>query len=107
MDFCPFASIIQSTHLQASWTHSKHSGHGLYSKYSGYRIVNRLVEDGFSREARFVETSNGKKVATYTSLFEKIKIGIDGNRSSVQILLSEDDLWEPDSYDIASPRKIV
>src|ERR1051326_6162225 len=43
-------------------------------KSSGYRIVNQLIEDGFLTEAGYGETSDGKKVAMYTALFEKIRI---------------------------------
>ena len=46
-------------------------------KSSGYRLINQLVENGFLTEQGFAESSDGKKVNKYTTLFEKVNIEID------------------------------
>lgn len=48
-------------------------------KSSGYRIINQLVENGLLTEQGYAESSDGKKVNKYTSLFEKVNITIDTN----------------------------
>jgi hypothetical protein len=48
-------------------------------KSSGYRIINQLVEDGLLTEQGYAESSDGKKVSKYTTLFEKVNIEIDTN----------------------------
>ena len=44
---------------------------------SGYRIINRLVQDGLLTEVEFAETSDGKKVSKYTALIERVRFEID------------------------------
>ena len=61
---------------------------------SGYRIINELVEDGLLTEEGYSETSDGKKVSKYTSLFEKVKIEIEREGMVVQIMLRENILNE-------------
>jgi hypothetical protein len=48
-------------------------------KSSGYRIINQLVDDGLLTEQGYAESSDGKKVSKYTTLFEKVNIEIDTN----------------------------
>ena len=61
---------------------------------SGYRIINELVEDGLLTEEGYSETSDGKKVSKYTSLFEKVKIEIEREGMVIQIMLKENILNE-------------
>lgn len=48
-------------------------------KSSGYRLINQLVDEGLLTEQGYAESSDGKKVSKYTSLFEKVTIEIDTN----------------------------
>ena len=48
-------------------------------KSSGYRLINQLVDEGLLTEQGHAESSDGKKVSKYTSLFEKVTIEIDTN----------------------------
>ena len=61
---------------------------------SGYRIINELVEDGLLTEEGYAETSDGKKVSKYTSLFEKVKIEIGKENIVVEVMLKENILNE-------------
>lgn len=61
---------------------------------SGYRIINRLVQDGLLTEVEFAETSDGKKVSKYTALIERVRFEIDKKGLIVQILLRENILNE-------------
>jgi hypothetical protein len=61
---------------------------------SGYRIINRLVQDGLLTEVEFAETSDGKKVSKYTALIERVRFEIDKKGLVVQILLRENILNE-------------
>lgn len=63
-------------------------------KSSGYRLVNQLVEDGFLTEQGYAETSDGKKVSKYTTLFERIRAEIHTQGLTVQVLLKENVLDE-------------
>jgi hypothetical protein len=48
-------------------------------KSSGYRLINQLVDEGLLTEHGYAESSDGKKVSKYTSLFEKVTIELDTN----------------------------
>jgi hypothetical protein len=61
---------------------------------SGYRIINRLVQDGLLTEVEFAETSDGKKVSKYTALIERVRFEIDKKGLVVQVLLRENILNE-------------
>lgn len=61
---------------------------------SGYRIINRLVQDGLLTEVEFAETSDGKKVSKYTALIERVRFEIDIKGLVVQVLLRENILNE-------------
>ncbi|MGA7691949.1 MAG: hypothetical protein WCA61_06565 [Nitrososphaeraceae archaeon] len=61
---------------------------------SGYRIINRLVQDGLLTEVEFAETSDGKKVSKYTALIERVRFEIDIRGLVVQVLLRENILNE-------------
>jgi hypothetical protein len=64
-------------------------------KSSGYRLINQIVEDGLLTEEGYAETSDGKKVSKYTSLFEKTRIEIDAVKGLVvEVLLKENILNE-------------
>ncbi len=63
-------------------------------KSSGYRLINELVEDGLLTEEGHAETSDGKRVTKYTTLFEKTKIDIESGKLTVQVLLKENVLIE-------------
>ena len=58
-------------------------------KSSGYRLINELVEDGLLTEEGNTTTSDGKKVALYTALFENIKIDISEGNVVVKIMLKK------------------
>jgi hypothetical protein len=61
---------------------------------SGYRIINRLVQDGLLTEVEFADTLDGKKVSKYTALIERVRFEIDKKGLVVQILLRENILNE-------------
>lgn len=61
---------------------------------SGYRIINRLVQDGLLTEVEFAETSDSKKVSKYTALIERVRFEIDKKGLVVQVLLRENILNE-------------
>ena len=58
-------------------------------KSSGYRLINELVEDGLLTEEGNTTTSDGKKVALYTALFENIKIDISEGNVAVKVMLKK------------------
>jgi len=59
-------------------------------KSTGYRIINELVDDGLLTEKGHTETEDGKKVITYTSLFENVRIDITYGKLSVKVQLKEE-----------------
>jgi transposase len=63
-------------------------------KSSGYRLINKLVEDGLLTEQGYAEASDGKKVSKYTALFERVKMELDTKGLIVQVLLKENILKE-------------
>lgn len=73
---------------------------------SGYRVINELVDDGMLTESGQVE-KEGKKVSAYTSLFEKIRMEIDGENIAAQALLKEDILNESQIVRFLRMRKQV
>ncbi len=58
-------------------------------KSTGYRLINELVTDGLLTEEGHTTTSDGKKVALYTALFENIKIDIAEGTVVIKVLLKE------------------
>lgn len=58
-------------------------------KSSGYRLINKLVEDGLLTEQGYSEGSDGKKVSKYTAIFERVKMELDTKGLIVQVLLKE------------------
>jgi hypothetical protein len=58
-------------------------------KSSGYRLINKLVEDGLLTEQGYSESSDGKKVSKYTAIFERVKMELDTKGLIVQVLLKE------------------
>jgi hypothetical protein len=59
-------------------------------KSTGYRIINDLMENGLLTEKGFAETEDGKKISTYTALFENVKIDIGPSRLAVRVQLKEE-----------------
>ena len=58
-------------------------------KSTGYRLINELVTDGLLTEEGHTTTSDGKKVALYTALFENIKIDITEGTVVIKVMLKE------------------
>jgi hypothetical protein len=58
-------------------------------KSTGYRLINDLVTDGLLTEEGHTTTSDGKKVALYTALFENIKIDITEGHVVIKVMLKE------------------
>jgi predicted transcriptional regulator len=58
-------------------------------KSTGYRLINELVTDGLLTEEGHTTTSDGKKVALYTALFENIKIDITEGAVVIKVTLKE------------------
>ena len=56
-------------------------------KSTGYRLINELVIDGLLTEEGHTTTSDGKKVALYTALFENIKIDITEGQVIIKVML--------------------
>jgi len=65
-------------------------------KSTGYRVVRDLIKQGLMTEKGFSTTSDGKKVNKYTSLFENIKIDIQGpdRKVVVKVQINEDFLQQ-------------
>jgi len=65
-------------------------------KSTGYRVVRDLIKQGLMTEKGFSTTSDGKKVNKYTSLFENIKIDIQGpdRKVVVNVQINEDFLQQ-------------
>ena len=65
-------------------------------KSTGYRVVRDLIKQGIMTEKGFSTTSDGKKVNKYTSLFENIKIDIQGpdRKVVVKVQINEDFLHQ-------------
>lgn len=57
-------------------------------KTSGYRLANKLIENGLLVESDFTKTREGKRVGRYTSLFDQIKIHLGKEFISVQVLMN-------------------
>ncbi|MGI0010354.1 MAG: transcriptional regulator [Nitrosopumilaceae archaeon] len=58
-------------------------------KSTGYRLINELVTDGLLTEEGHTTTSDGKKVALYTALFENIKIDLTEGQVVIKVILKE------------------
>jgi hypothetical protein len=52
---------------------------------SGYRKVNSLIQEGILVPHGFVETSDGKRVTKYKSVFDNISIEIEKNKVVVKV----------------------
>jgi len=65
-------------------------------KSTGYRVVRDLIKQGLMTEKGFSTTADGKKVNKYTSLFENIKIDIQGpdRKVVVKVQINEDFLQQ-------------
>ena len=63
-------------------------------KSSGYRIVSELISDGLLCERGFSTTRDGKKVNKYVSLFENVKLEIQGQKVIARVQLNADFLRE-------------
>ena len=63
-------------------------------KSSGYRVVNELIRGGLLTERGQAVTRDGKKVSKYTTLFENVKIEIQGDKVIVKVQINEDFLKE-------------
>ena len=57
-------------------------------KSSGYRVVKELLDDGLLAEKGFTTTSDGKKISTYTSLFKRVRIDIQGDEIVVEVQIN-------------------
>ena len=57
---------------------------------SGYRKINSLIDNGLIIPVGFVTTSDGKKISTYVSMFENIKIDIIKNKVIVKAKFGKD-----------------
>jgi len=63
-------------------------------KSSGYRVVNELIRDGLLTERGEAVTRDGKKVTKYATLFENVKIEIQGDKVMAKVQINEDFLKE-------------
>ena len=63
-------------------------------KSSGYRVVGELIKDGLLTEKGFATTRDGKKVSRYVTLFENVKIEIQGQKVIAKVQINEDFLRE-------------
>jgi hypothetical protein len=75
-------------------------------KSSGYRLINKLVEDGLLTEQGYAEASDGKKVSKYTALFERVKMELDTKGLIVQVLLKKNILKESQIIRVLLRRKL-
>lgn len=57
---------------------------------SGYRKINSLIQSGLLIPNGHVTTSEGKKVAKYTSLFDNFKIDIEKNNIAIKARLKRE-----------------
>ncbi|MDE1726768.1 MAG: transcriptional regulator [Thaumarchaeota archaeon] len=59
---------------------------------SGYRKINKLIQDGFLVVNGHEFTQDGKKVSKYASIFENIRIQIEKNKVIVQVQLTKESI---------------
>ena len=59
-------------------------------KSSGYKVVSELINDGLLTEKGFSITKDGKKVNKYVTLFENVKIELQGEKIIIQVQINED-----------------
>ena len=59
-------------------------------KSSGYRMIKELITDGFLTEKGYSSAIDGRRVTTYVSLFENIKIDIQKNKTVVKVEINKD-----------------
>lgn len=59
-------------------------------KSSGYRIIKELIKDGLLTEQGFTFVNDGRKINKYTSLFDNIKIDIQGKKTLVKVQINKE-----------------
>ncbi len=67
-------------------------------KSSGYRVIKELIGTGLLTERGQTTSADGKKVNKYTSLFENIKIDIQGPGQKVIVKVQVNELFIQESF---------
>jgi len=67
-------------------------------KSSGYRVIKELIDDGLLTEEGFSTTRDGKKVNKYTSIFENIKIDIQGPEQKIIVKVQINEKFIRESF---------
>ena len=67
-------------------------------KSTGYRVIKELIDEGLLTEKGFSTTRDGKKVNKYTSIFENIKIDIQGPEQKVIVKVQINEKFIQESF---------
>jgi len=67
-------------------------------KSSGYKVIKELINEGLLTEKGFSTTNDGKKVNKYTSVFENIKIDIQGPEQKVIVKIQINEQFIRESF---------
>lgn len=54
---------------------------------SGYRKINQMIKDGLLVSNGYIVAQDGRKVIKYSTLFKNLKIGIQKNKISVEVVI--------------------